>query len=72
MEDDLTVRGRIWLAQRDLQQGRDSARGNDWQCTLQRIYDRKAQERPLAEGDPRRFRQVAVALGAKPNEDAVD
>lgn len=63
LDDNLTVRTRIWWAQQQLhQQGATPASGSDWQSTLQRIYDRKAQERPLPEGDPRRFRQVAVAL----------
>lgn len=72
LDDNLTVRARIWLAQQQLHQGTVSSTGNDWQSTLQRIYDRKAQERPLAEGDPRRFRQVAVSLATKPNEVAID
>lgn len=33
-----------------------------WRSALERLYARKAQERPLAEGDPRRFRAVATAL----------
>lgn len=70
-EDSLTVRARIWLAQQSLHQ--DTAQpSSSWQSTLQRIYDRKAQERPLPEGDPRRFRQVAVALAAKSDEVAID
>lgn len=73
-DDNLTVRARIWLAQQHLHQGDKSTQtpANDWQSTLQRIYDRKAQERPLPEGDPRRFRQVAVALAIKPNDAASD
>lgn len=38
-----------------------------WRLTLERLYHRKSQERfeeqPLNEGDPRRFRQWAIALG---------
>lgn len=73
-DDNLTVRARIWLAQQHLHRGNQSSQtsATDWQSTLQRIYDRKAQERPLPEGDPRRFRQVAVALSSKPSDGATD
>lgn len=74
-DDNLTVRARIWLAQQQLRSEASGpqATDRDWQSTLQRIYDRKAQERPLAEGDPRRFRQVAVALATPSTPDsAVD
>ena len=38
--------------------------GLDWQASLQKLYDRKSQERrpPSAEGDPSRFRQAAAEL----------
>ncbi len=39
----------------------------DWQFTLQNFYSRKAQERRLPEGDPRRFAGVAAAIGAQGN-----
>ncbi len=39
----------------------------DWRLTLGRLYNRKSQERSdeqsLSEGDPRRFRNLAVSLG---------
>jgi phycocyanobilin lyase subunit beta len=39
----------------------------NWHLTLERLYHRKSQERfeeqPLNEGDPRRFRQLAITLG---------
>ena len=34
----------------------------DWRLTLEQLYRRKSQGRPLAEGDPRRFRALAAAL----------
>jgi phycocyanobilin lyase subunit beta len=34
----------------------------DWQVTLQNLYARKSQQRPLAEGDPRRFKHLAANL----------
>lgn len=34
----------------------------DWQHTLQHLYARKSQQRPLAEGDPRRFKHLAATL----------
>jgi len=33
-----------------------------WHLTLENLYSRKAQERPLPEGDPRRFRNLAASL----------
>ncbi|MFM7426752.1 MAG: HEAT repeat domain-containing protein, partial [Elainella sp.] len=38
----------------------------DWQVTLQNLYARKSQQRPLPEGDPRRFKHLAANL-AQPN-----
>jgi hypothetical protein len=38
----------------------------DWQTSVQKIYDRKTQERrPHYEGDPQRYRQVAAELAAR-------
>lgn len=71
-DDHLTVRARIWLAQQQLHQQGATVPVSDWQSTLQRMYDRKAQERPLPEGDPRRFRQVAVALSPPPHSTTID
>lgn len=34
----------------------------DWQVTLQNLYARKSQQRPLPEGDPRRFKHLAANL----------
>lgn len=33
-----------------------------WQEALQKLYSRKSAERPLAEGDPRRYRETALEL----------
>lgn len=34
----------------------------DWQAAIQRLYNRKSAERPLQEGDPRKFRDAAAEL----------
>lgn len=66
------VRGRVQLAQQRLAHSLNRAPGptqtsaetvlSDWQTTLEHLYQRKQQERPLAEGDPRRFRNLAAAV----------
>lgn len=49
-----------------------------WQEALQKLYSRKSAERPLAEGDPRRYRETAVELTQQrmerptPSEDLSD
>jgi phycocyanobilin lyase subunit beta len=67
------VRARVWMAQQQLQtllgieksasiaEPRDEIFAN-WRSTLENVYHRKAQERPLPEGDPRRFRGLAASL----------
>jgi phycocyanobilin lyase beta subunit len=77
-EDTPAVIARIWLAQWEIQTYAQellatqaspavdnlvNAIATDWQSTLERLYARKSQERPLPEGDPRRFRATAAALG---------
>ncbi|MFB2923061.1 MULTISPECIES: phycobilisome rod-core linker polypeptide [Aerosakkonema] len=39
----------------------------DWRFTLEKFYSRKFQERQLPEGDPRKFRELAVAVSGKRN-----
>ncbi|MBW4561399.1 MAG: phycobilisome rod-core linker polypeptide [Mojavia pulchra JT2-VF2] len=39
----------------------------DWRFTLEKFYSRKFQEKRLAEGDPRKFADVAAAIGAQGN-----
>lgn len=66
------VRARVWWAQQTLQQqiGPDvldipvptQTVFADWRSTLEHLYHRKSQERPLSEGDPRRFRDLAAAI----------
>lgn len=69
----LAVRARVWMAQQHLktevmqapavaeQPSPLSAR--DWQMILEKLYERKGQERlVLAEGDPRRYRDLALTL----------
>lgn len=69
------VRARVWLAQQELQTLPEhptianapvSEIIADWRSTLENLYRRKSQERPLPEGDPRRFRGLAASI-AVPN-----
>lgn len=72
-----SVRARVWMAQQHLQAetvlplpGIDqpsTLSSQDWQTILEKLYDRKGQERLiLAEGDPRRYRNLAVSLAQPP------
>lgn len=65
------VQARVALAQRRIQaelgeSSRLTAAASeaivDWRLTLEQLYSRKSQGRPLPEGDPRRFRTLAAAL----------
>ena len=40
---------------------------NDWRFTIEKFYGRKYQERQLAEGDPRKFREIAASINPKRN-----
>jgi phycocyanobilin lyase subunit beta len=72
------VRARVWMAQQQLQTiGVHCPADNqpsplsptDWQALLEGLYRRKGQERlVLAEGDPRRYHELAVALSQKPDQ----
>lgn len=70
------VRARVWMAQQQLQakpspltEAEDHPSplsATDWQMILQNLYERKGQERlVLAEGDPRRYRALAVSIAQK-------
>jgi phycocyanobilin lyase beta subunit len=73
------VRARVWMAQQHLQaemvvhspviEDRPSLLSvTDWQIILEKLYERKGQERlVLAEGDPRRYRELAGSISQKPN-----
>lgn len=77
-DDSQTVRARVHMAKQHLQIARwtqpqtpdthaPHITETDWQRILGQLYQRKAEEREtLPEGDPRRFRDIAVAI-AKPN-----
>lgn len=39
----------------------------DWRFTLEKFYDRKFQQRQLAEGDPRKYSDMAAAINPKTN-----
>jgi phycobilisome rod-core linker protein len=39
----------------------------DWRFTVEKFYSRKSQERQLAEGDPRKYRDMAAAVNTKRN-----
>jgi phycocyanobilin lyase beta subunit len=65
------VRARVWWAQQHLAELPDQPPEPvvavndilaDWNTTLENLYRRKSQERPLPEGDPRRFRRLAAAI----------
>ena len=70
-----TVRARVWMAQLQLQagvvtppvaDGSSPLTPTDWQVILEGLYSRKGQERlVLAEGDPRRYRELAVSIAQK-------
>jgi phycocyanobilin lyase subunit beta len=68
------VRARVWLAQQQLHatpitpvpEDHSPLSETDWQKILQNLYDRKGEERlVLAEGDPRRYRSLAVSIAQK-------
>lgn len=73
------VRARVWMAQQRLQE--ESAiqlaetehqpsplSATDWQTILEKLYERKGEERlVLAEGDPRRYRDLAVSIAQQPD-----
>ena len=67
------VRGRVWMAQQHLLSGTvtlpepseapSPLSDGDWQQILAHLYERKGQERlVLTAGDPRRYREMAVAI----------
>lgn len=73
IDESLTVRARTWLAQQQLQETlqpySEPTPTVDWHLTLEKVYDRKSQERSLLdEGDPRKFREVAATVVPKGND----
>jgi phycocyanobilin lyase subunit beta len=78
-DNSLAVRARVKMAQQQLQSKSAALptsleshpsplSATDWQRILEKLYERKGQERHvLAEGDPRRYRELAVAI-AHPTE----
>jgi HEAT repeat protein len=74
-DSDLTVQTRIRMAQQQLSKVCESVNfaiddtlpensETDWQTTLRKLYRRKSEERPIPEGDPRKYRQVASTVQA--------
>ncbi|NET48660.1 MAG: HEAT repeat domain-containing protein [Merismopedia sp. SIO2A8] len=68
-DDTLVVRTRVRRAQQIVNafiesqlKGIDGTGSPEWQQVLEKLYQRKANERPLEEGDPRRFKTVAATL----------
>jgi phycocyanobilin lyase beta subunit len=68
------VRARVWKAQQQLQDvfnlEQSDANAVDspeasWRAILEKLYSRKSRERPLPEGDPRKFRNLAAAIAAQ-------
>jgi phycocyanobilin lyase beta subunit len=76
-DESWAVRARACMAQQQLQADRvqqapaiaaqpSPLTPSDWQNILEKLYDRKQQERTvLAEGDPRKYRDLAVAVSHK-------
>lgn len=70
----LAVRARVWWAQQTLQTQIGGTIPSiatptthiftNWHTTLENLYHRKSQERPLPEGDPRRFRDLAATIAS--------
>jgi phycocyanobilin lyase beta subunit len=60
-DDSPAVRIRSCHALNVMQQSHDNQEVN-WSAALERLYHRKAEERPVPEGDPRKFRTVAATL----------
>ncbi len=48
-------------------QEREGTVQTDWRFTVERFYTRKAQEKRLAEGDPRKYADLAASLAGKGN-----
>jgi len=61
-DDSLVVRGRAQYALKMILLAQGQGENADWYTTLERLYHRKAEERPVAEGDPRKFRAAAAAI----------
>jgi phycocyanobilin lyase beta subunit len=78
-DNSAAVRARVEMAQQQLRAKRTEPptapesqpsplSATDWQRILEKLYERKGEERHvLAEGDPRRYRELAVAI-AQPTE----
>ncbi|MBM0740686.1 HEAT repeat domain-containing protein [Phormidium sp. CLA17] len=73
------VRARVWMAQQHLRaetlaqpptvEAQPSPLSDtDWQMILEKLYDRKGQERVVfAEGDPRRYKELAGSIAQTPD-----
>ena len=74
-DDSLAVRTRVRRAQQLVSAfiesrsvDADSKTSAEWQHILEKLYQRKADERPLEEGDPRRFQSVAATISSNDME----
>ena len=74
-DESLAVRTRVRRAQQvigDFIKSKTSETDDNtapkWQDILEKLYQRKAQERPIEEGDPRRFKAVAATLSSGDSE----
>lgn len=64
-DENLAVRGRTQLATQRIQAMQPpNPEPAIWCSALERLYHRKAEERPFPEGDPRKFRTVAASLSS--------
>ena len=77
-DNNSAVRARVWMAQQHLQAEKlvqstaesqpSPLSATDWQMILEKLYDRKGQERMVfAEGDPRRYHELAISLAHTPD-----
>ena len=74
-DESLAVRTRVRRAQQIISnfiksqtEGPAGSVAPEWQNILENLYQRKAQERPIEEGDPRRFKAVAATLSSVDKE----
>ncbi|MEA5505623.1 HEAT repeat domain-containing protein [Halotia wernerae UHCC 0503] len=79
-DNNWAVRGRVWMAQQQLaatttvpqlqpvEDQPSPLSAMDWHLIMEKLYDRRVQERLVfPEGDPRRYRELAVAIAQNPH-----
>jgi phycocyanobilin lyase subunit beta len=79
-DENWAVRGRVWMAQQQLlattavsvpqhvEAQPSPLSAMDWHLIMEKLYERRVQERLVfPEGDPRRYRELAVAIAQNPD-----